>query len=164
MDTIKEAKELIEANMNAGLICPCCNQYVKLYQRKITSSMAYALVLIRLSRIQSHFHVEQFLKKQDCSSSIRGDFPKLRFWGLIELEKDSIIDVIDKASRQGFYRITKKGIDFVDNKLKVQKYVSIFNNKVYDKPLRRVEMISIKEALNDKFNYSELISSQLNMF
>lgn len=152
MNTLVEVKDYLKENWKQGCLCPACTQNVKLYRRSLTSSMAYALILI-YKHGSDYFHVEKYLKALDCPSSIRGDFPKLRFFGLIE-SREEIRE--DGSGRNGYYRITQKGIDFVNYQHHAPEAVYIFNNKVYP-PETPVKEISIIEALKNKFNYSELM-------
>lgn len=143
MKTIEEAKEYLRESVGEGIAvqCPCCTQNVKLYQRKITSSMGYAMIMLRSEL--GFVHMEDFLKKKNCPSSIRGDVSKLRFWGLLE------------PGDTGYYRVTPLGRNFVDGKYKVMKFVHLFNNKMYRES---GDLVSIKEVLRDKFNYEELMA------
>lgn len=151
METIAEAKEFLKQNLERGCECPCCTHHVKLYRRKLTSAMAYAIILISKHRT-GYFHVEDYLKSLNCPSSIRGDFAKLRFFGLITgdaAERD------DGSSRNGLYCITHQGIDFVEGRVSVEAAVYIFKNKVYRKD---PQTINIMSALGKKFNYKELMA------
>ena len=153
--TLSEAKrEVIEGRLK-GIKCPCCNQHVRLYKRNITSAMAYALIIIHRSGNTSFFHIENYFKKINCPASIRGDFPKLRFWGLIEKKSDLRPD---GSNRNGYYRITGKGRDFVNNNITVLKYLYLYNNKV--QATEPDELVNIHTCLTQKFNYNELMNPQ----
>ena len=56
---------------------------VKSYKRKITSSMAYALIIISKSVNNSEFHLQDTAISLKLNTRMVADFPKLRFWGLI---------------------------------------------------------------------------------
>lgn len=92
-------------------------------------------------------HVEDFFKKENISSSIRGDFPKLRFWGLIE-----------PGVTDGYYRITNKGFLFVECKTKVESNVMLYNNKSYG---FKGKYVDIRECLKKKFDYELLMKGWL---
>lgn len=156
--TIQQAKDYVKQHINEGVECPCCTQFVKMYRRKITSSMAYALILIANSGKRDYFHVEDYLKGENCPAAIRGDFPKLRYWGLIEAEESKRED---GSKRNGYYKITQKGIDFVQCKIVVPEAMYIFKNKAYNRPMENDSYISIKQALRGKFNYTELMTDQM---
>jgi len=138
--------------------CPCCGQVAKKYKRSLTGAMAYALILIYKKNKEnnnSFFHVEDYLKKiKNIPPSIRGDFPKLRFFNLIEKQKGRRDD---GSNRVGYYRITQDGKDFVEMKLKVRKYIILYNNDFLKSD---GDYINIKESLKKKFNYTELMETK----
>lgn len=158
--TIKEAKDLMRPKLRTGCVCPACGQPVKLYKRPLTSSMAYGLILI-YNQLKNHqfthsLHLENFFADiPGLPASIRGDVPKLRFWGLIEQD-----DMPTRERRgnpnNGCYHITKSGIAFVEDNLAVQSHVLIYNNKFYGFP-KDSGAVTIKEALKNKFNYEEVV-------
>ena len=152
METLTEAKEYIKANYQKGCVCPVCTQYVKLYRRSLTSSMCYALILIYKARFGDFIHVEDYLKEKNCPSSIRGDFPKLHWFGLIESYKGTRSD---GSSRNGYWKITTLGEKFVEGSGLVPAAVYLFNNRMYRTDPK---LISITAALGKKFNYSELMA------
>lgn len=148
--TISDAKHLLKENYIQGIKCPCCDQFVKMYKRPITSAMAYALMLFyKVPRINEWIHADEFFKKQDCPASIKGDFPKLEHWGLIR-----------KSSKDGFYMQTLAGEEFVRNKTHVPSHKLFYNNKCYGVP-DDAKFISIKDALKKKFDYYKLMKNEL---
>lgn len=176
--TIKAGKELLKAHWEDGIVCPCCRQLVKLYERKLNSAMAYALILIyRHHRDEgsfgAYFHVENYLKMLEIPSSIRGDFPKLRYWGLLERKPAEMEGRTTKSGRQvsgggqaapptrgdeavipGYYRITPKGIQFVKNLCSVPRISLLYNDGFYG---HKGPEVNIYAALEDKFDYMELM-------
>jgi hypothetical protein len=118
--------------------------------------MAYGLIRLYLyaektNKIGHYLHIENIFKDMDITSSIRGDFPKLRFWGLIEpspVEEGPHV-------QNGEYRITERGFLFVMGSISVYNSVWIYNNKMIDKSKN---MVNIHQALKNKFNYQELMS------
>lgn len=150
---LEEAKQLLRDNWQEGIECPCCRQYVKLYKRKLNSAMAYVLVMMDRAPT-GYFHVENWLKTQNTPASLRGDFPKLHYWGLIEAKEATRED---GSPRVGYYRITEKGRKFVHGLIEVPARAQLFNQKFYGYD---GDPISIKQALGDKFNYEELMGSK----
>lgn len=138
-----------------GCRCPACNQYVKLYHRKITSSMAYGLILIfreNRKNDNQYIHLWNFFKSLNIPSAIMtGDIMKLRYWGLLERKNG---EREDGSNRVGFYRITEKGKEFVNGNILVPKEAKVFNSKFFG---FAGDKISIKQALKSKFNYEELM-------
>lgn len=81
MNTIVEAKEYINTNMDKGCCCPCCNQKVKLYKRPVNATMAS--ILINLSKISLIDFVHSS-KLYEGFGRLGTDFPQLKHWHLIE--------------------------------------------------------------------------------
>jgi len=153
--TVGEAKAYLRKNINEGSTCPCCQQNVKMYSRAITSAMAYAIILMHKKGDEDYFHIENYLKDMSCPPAIRGDVPKLRFWGLIEPKAE---DREDGSNRNGYYRITRQGIKFVNNQLTIPSHVKIYNNKFYGYDSEK--FVSITDCLKKKFNYNKLMNHE----
>lgn len=158
--SLSAASTWVESNRIKGAICPCCTQIAKRYKRKLSSSMAYALILIyRAFRKQSAWlHVPEYLTEV-CSTGATfrgGDWAKMTHWGLIEPKEDEVRK--DGSKRNGLYKITALGNAFVENRVRVPKYVFLFASKCLG---LSEETISIEEALRKKngFNYDELMAA-----
>lgn len=154
--TLEEAKNLLRQEWAEGIECPCCTQFVKLYRRKITSSMAYALILLyryfRDNPGEEWVHMNDYLNSLDIPFPVKsGDNAKLRYWGLLE-EKPEKRE--DGSNRAGYWKVTELGSQFVEGDTAVQSHAKVFNSKSYGLV---GEPISIHEALGDKFNYKELM-------
>lgn len=139
-----------DKDISKGYVCSCCGQFVKAYTRKLNSSMALVLILMFRSGKQGYWHIENWLKEIK-RPELRADYHKLRFWGLIEAK---IGEREDGSKRNGYYKITGRGMAFAEGKLTVQKSAVIFNNKFqhFEGP-----EIKITDALGSKFNYDELM-------
>lgn len=153
--TIEEARTYLNEHINEGIKCPCCNQHAKIYTRALTSAMAYGLILLykAVGPGKEYIHIEDYFKKLDIPSSIRGDFPKLRFWGLIQplaAKKE------DGNPNSGMYKITTDGILFVQNLLRMPAAARIYNNELLGFG-GEGKVIDIRQALKNKFNYEELM-------
>ena len=64
-----------------GTRCPCCGQYVKLYKRSITATMAWTLLRMYRSSLLDWVHVPTLLRAR---GRLSGDHAKLAYWGLIQ--------------------------------------------------------------------------------
>jgi len=158
--TIAEAKQELRDGWHEGLECPVCTQFVKIYKRKITSSMAYTLILMyryfKKHRYEEWVHMNDYLNSiEGLPGAIRntGDNAKLRYWGLLE-EKPEVRN--DGSKRAGYWRITELGKKFVEGEVTVQSHTKIFNSKTYG---LIGETIGIKDALSNKFSYDELMKA-----
>jgi hypothetical protein len=154
--TLEEAKNFLRGNYKKGCTCPACGQFVKLYKRKLNTSMAYTLLrLFRKSQSNQElefFHITDILGvAKDVGTG--SELSKLKYWEMVdELEKDPS----NTTSRtSGFWKITKKGEKFVKNELTVPEYILLYNSE-----LRGFEgnQINIIRALGNKFNYVELMN------
>ncbi len=161
--TLDEAKKWLRARFGKGATCPCCNQFVKLYKRPFNKSMAYVLLLIaryyrRIEVKQDEWlHVPSYIAEVAVgnprrAAAVRGDWAKLKFWGLIEEKPETRLD---GSPRVGYWRLTPLGRQFVAREVKVPSHVYIYNGE----PLQRsVEnQITIDDALTTEFSYAEIM-------
>lgn len=146
--TVTEVKAFLKENWKKGAICPCCKNRVQQYSRPITSSMAYGLIALFKAHGYAFVHIQDFFKATLLPSSTHGDFPKLKYWGLIEQDGD----------KEGFYRVTLGGVAFIHNELSVKSHVLLYNNKNYG---FEGDDVNIKQCLKKKFNYSDLMAGTL---
>lgn len=155
-------KKLASLARGRGCRCPLCRQTVKVYRRPLTGAMCVALIKIHQAYCrykwvagdpEKSIHVEGLLKRCEVSSSVRGDFCKLRYWGLIEkVEKERA----DGSKRNGHYRLTVKGRQFVMRECAVKSHSVIYNNTFYG---LEGTIVSIIECLGKKFNYDKLMEA-----
>ena len=153
--TLTEIKQYLKDNWVKGTHCPACNQSVKLYQRPLTSSMAYGLILLARENgaEDGWIHIENYFKELNIPSSIRGDISKLVNWNMLE-RFEGVRE--DGSNRVGVYRVTDKGRRFVRGELEVYSHILIYNNEFKG---FAGEPIKIKAALGKKFNYDELMGN-----
>jgi len=133
----------------SGYTCEHCGSFVKMYRRSLNSNMALAILLLYKFNIRDWVKVEDFLIKSGHKRC--GDFSYLVHYGLLEKKQG---DRSDGSSRNGFYKLTGRGLLFCEGKLMVQEKFLILHGGL--KGFEGKE-ISIKEALGKKFDYSELM-------
>jgi hypothetical protein len=114
-------------------------------------------VLIALHRHQpaeEWVHVQKFLAKARFPAAIAasGDYAKLRYWGFIEQQKG---EREDGSSRNGFWRITGVGREFVEGKTRVPGHALVFADRVLR--LDPDQQVDVRDALGKKFRYDELM-------
>lgn len=159
--TLEEARTFLRKHFDKGAQCPVCRQFVKRYQRKLNSRMAYALILIyyhfrSVGAGTNHWlDVNKYLLSKDVHSGA-ANVALLRFWDLLERKPDKKSD----GNHSGMYRITDLGIRFVQGECRVPKYIYLYNSRVLKRDLLEVEQISIQQALGDRFNYTELMEGK----
>jgi hypothetical protein len=157
---IAEAQErLEEAAIGKGTNCPCCGQFVKVYKRKLYTVMAMALVHIYqdhcIHGFTGYIHVPSLLNGKGVVAR-GGDYTKLEYWGLIEAQQH---ERNDGSTRTGMWRITQMGRDFVEDKMRVPSHIFLYNNQLVGMD---VEMISIREALGQEFDYGALMQAAIS--
>lgn len=150
------------ARSKDGAACPCCDQIAKVYRRSITSSMAYALLLIerhyRMVPLSTWLHVPEYLSEVSAiGAPVRGgDWAKLRYWSLIE-PKDGVVRD-DGSPRVGFYRLTELGRLFALNLTTVARYAYVYNGALLK--LDQSKQLGIVDALGKGFDYDELMQRE----
>lgn len=135
--------------------CPCCGRHSQIYRRTVHYSMAWQLIkLYQLTRIGGHISDEYVDAAQLILPGTHGtgDFPKCRYWGLIE-RKPANSETEGKSS--GLWRLTEQGVCFIRLEKTIQKTVLVFDDTVigFDGP-----QVNIRQAISEKFSYSELMN------
>src|SRR4029078_7026903 len=134
--TLLDAKKWLRGRFGKGASCPCCNQFVKLYKRKLDTSMAYVLLLMecyfRGDQAAEWLHVPSYISEMVADNPRRavairgGDWAKMKLWGLIE-EKPDLRE--DGSSRVGFWKLTPLGKQFAAKQVKVHSHVFVYNGE-----------------------------------
>lgn len=164
---IEEATKVMKGNiftkevMSKGCKCPVCNQNVRLQKYTINAETAKCLIdLYKLNKKHPDkiwFHVAEDIK---IGISVSGAFAKLRHWGLIEQLPKNNTQVNKRTS--GMWRITDKGMDFVLNRIKIEKFIKVYNQTFYgydEEITDKNKPITITDAISTKFNYQELLKN-----
>ncbi len=139
-----------------GYSCPHCGSYCKRYFRKFNSNMAVALIFLYRNREKGFVHLENLMIESGFKRC--GDASYLRHYKLIEAFSGQRED---GSSRNGHYKITGRGIMFVEKKMKVQGTYIIYNNKHEG---FEGDEIDIEQALGKKFDYRELMAGDYTMY
>lgn len=163
-----EAKDWLRERLLDGDTCPCCRQRAQLYRRTITAGMALGMIAVYRAVRDGHGDEGGFVHAEDTfrdasatgmrlPAAVRGDFAKLRWWGLAEQADGKRPD---GSPRNGHWRLTDAGRMFVEGRLRVQRYVWIYNNGAYQPPdgaPGRGETTDIRAALGTGFSFDELM-------
>ena len=160
---LEDAKKWLRTRFNKGATCPCCHQFVKLYRRPLSKSMAYVLLLIasyyRGDVVDEWLHVPSYIAEMVSdhprrAAAVRGDWAKMKLWGLIEEKPESRAD---GNPHVGYYKLTDLGRRFVKREVKVPGHVYIYNGE----PLRRAvsDEVTIDDALGKDFSYAEIMGT-----
>lgn len=161
--TLEDAKKWLRARFGKGAACPCCNQFVRCYRRPMNKSMAYVLLLMechfRSDPVEEWLHVPSFIAEMVAdhprrAAAVRGDWAKLKLWGLIEEKPETRAD---GSPRAGYWKLTPLGRQFARRQVKVPSHVFIYNGEALQRAVE--EQITIDDALGTEFSYDELMSA-----
>jgi len=148
--TMAQAWPLFDASFYAGTYCPCCNQRVQLYPRKVYGAVAVFLIwLVRTCKDGAWASLQDAPLLQGRRGG--GDKDKLKFFGLAE-EKPNETDPSKRSS--GFWRPTEKGIRFVRGEVRIAKTAWGYNGQCLG---YSTDQITIQEALGSKYDYREVM-------
>ena len=143
--TLKEVRDWLRREAKVGARCPCCRQYVKVYRRKLNSSMSRALLVMYHYRGLGWTHADRVVRA--ASTRMGHDWIGVHYWGFIEAHPD----------RVGHWRITPDGIEFARNRSTVLSHAVVYNQKrlrLEGKP------VSIVTTLGKHFDYAELMAER----
>lgn len=137
--TIAQAREIMEGARLSGVTCPCCDQFAKLYQRKLNTGMAASLLWL----VSEYLKTLNWVDMAQAPKRIiqNREIGKLQHWGLVVNHKNK-------------WQPTQAGIKFAMGEVDVPQYAFIYNNKLVG--LSKLEKVNIKQALADKFDYEQL--------
>jgi len=152
--TLAQARKEFNDKLREGSVCECCDRLGKIQKEGFISCMA--VTLIRLYHFnRSSPGAWMHIAKQLPYSMHQGRYGKLVHWGMAEAKKGQ---KDDGNPNKGLYRITEAGKAFVERRVRVNKYMFLYNDTPYDLD-EGDGQISIDEALGKGFNYGELMSA-----
>ncbi|MDP6933906.1 MAG: hypothetical protein QGG40_13360 [Myxococcota bacterium] len=148
---IYDTREWVMANLDDGVVCPCCDQYAKTYRRKLNEAMARLLIwLVRSYMADPRFYnIHEFPLIQGRRGG--GDFAKLIHWGVV-IQKPN--EGTEKRT-SGMWKPTGVGIDFVNRPWsRIPSHVYLYNGEEMG---FSDSTTNIREALGKRFSYAELM-------
>lgn len=153
-DTLSLAVEHVVRNRDAGVVCPCCGQLVRVYRRTINDAMARWLCwLVREFETQGNAGFVDARKAPIIQNRVGGgDYGKLAYWGLCKLKANT-----DDSSRRttALWRPTSKGVAFAYGSVRVPKWALVYDGKLLD--FDNSSTVSIRDVLGKRFDYAELM-------
>lgn len=151
--TLTEARDVLRELVDEGHECPCCRQFAKVYRRKISSSMAAAIIrLTHAAPAGEPVELVAVLEHRQIA-----DTSKLRHWGLLEEVRGRREDGSDRV---GVWIVTPAGRAFAANELTVTKYRYLYGGRlVFSDERDHGPHVSIIDCLGSRFNYSELMAA-----
>jgi hypothetical protein len=137
------------------LTCPCCDQTIKIYERKFNAPMARILLIIdayfQMNPTVPWLHVDDYLKNFGINCRY---FSLIERWGLIE-GMDGVRD--DGSRRTGYWRITAKGRQFCRGEISVESFFLMYNQENYG---FSKDLVTIHDCLGlGGFNYNEVMQA-----
>jgi hypothetical protein len=148
--SIQAARALVEAQIDEGVICPCCGQTCKLYPRVMYAGMGAWLIWLVLAYETD----PRWYSIHEGPVQRGGDYGKLLHWKLVERAPN---DGTGAKRTSGRWRPTPEGSRFARGETRIPSRVYIYDNTVL-----RVseETVSIQDVLGEHFNYGMLMSGE----
>lgn len=140
-----EARRTLMSKVRLGLAprCPLCHRLVKVYKRPINAGMCHSLISMYRQAGTAWIHIPSMVGSRSREEG------KLQHWGLIEqsLEKR------DDGGAAGYWRVTRRGEQFLRGELSVQRRAHILLNELqgFSGP-----MVNISQALGYKFDLMDI--------
>ncbi|MGH7743351.1 MAG: hypothetical protein ACREQ5_00815 [Candidatus Dormibacteria bacterium] len=147
VETLAQARARLNERVETreGARCPCCDQFAKVYRRRLSSGIARALIRGHRAAGMGWFHAPTVVGD-------RGDLSKARYWGLVEEERTRR----PGGGRAGFWRLTVQGDRFVRGQLWVPAHARIYTGRFLG--LDNTEKIDIHGALGSRYSLAGLMA------
>jgi len=157
--TATEAKTYVKAHVHAGVLCPSCDRYAKVYRRTVNGAMVALLIWLKeKDQAESKwYNIHEFPLIQGRRGG--GDFAKLAYWGLLKSYEQACELPNQPAPPNGLssgrWRITLRGIEFVNGDTHIPKYANVYNKSLLG---FSGESVGIETCKGTNFSYEELMS------
>ena len=147
--TLEEARNWLMENAEDGAECPCCQQFVKIYKRRLNAGMARTLIWVA-----NHSRPGEWLDLSSAPKFIHKnrEHGKLAHWGILEQKPSDD----PKKKDSGIWRATIEGRGFAMNIRKARSHVYLYDNKVLN---FTDELVTVIDALGEEFDYEELMQA-----
>jgi hypothetical protein len=154
-----EVRDWLRIQVKGGdaVECPCCAQNCKIYRRSLPNATARVMIVLwRRDEGRGYTFLPDMLDALGMTSlkgtPHQGGYGVIgHHWNLMEHKPGKRPD---KSPRNGYWRLTDLGRDFVQEKITVQKYAHVYAGrclKLSGPPW------SIRDALGSKFRYDDLM-------
>jgi len=155
--TLAEAREQLfkEAATKDGGICPCCDRFTKIYNRKFNKAMAFSLCWLYRENIHRG-QVWASIGDKAPRKVVRngGSLATCAWWGLV---RQRTSDSNPEKRTSGLWQITEQGIQFVECRITIPSHATTYNAQVIE--FNHKQKISIAQALGRPFHYTELMEA-----
>ena len=140
-NVVLKLRDWLKEHFKSGAECPVCRRLVHCYKRKLTVSIVRQLV--KLYKKGGGWH-----NKDSWADTNISVYAHPRQWGLIEKK----ISDSEKKKSSGMWRITQKGIDFVEGRIAIPDAIFVYLNEVQGVSETRVKIAEVIE----NFDYSKI--------
>lgn len=147
----------IPAGADRGTTCPSCHQHVQMYWRTINTQMAQSMIALARWYLE---HPGEYAYMPDLIGRKQADEAKLRYWGLAEQDTRTRAD---GSTRNGYWRITGKGLTWVFGFAALPRYQRVYDSEPIGEPTsvsrtgKVMPDVTITDALGNGFNYRKLL-------
>ncbi len=152
--TLAETREFLAENRDDGVTCPACDQFVKVYRRKLTSVTARILIAMHHTPGDAEGYMHLPTMRLHVPGAGGGDSIKAAYWQLIEpmpnVERD------DGSNRTGWWRLTPRGEAFVRDTLRIPTYALIYDGACLGHD--ESTTVGIRDVLGTRFHYDDLMA------
>ena len=149
-DAVKGWKEV----KKIGGYCPCCDRWGKIYQIKISETMARSLLWMVKNHGTNWIDMPSKAPRWVTRSN---SFGKLQYWGLVSaMPIENHIDDGQEVKSSGYWMVTQSGLQFAKGMTRVPQYMYVYNNMVEGTSDKD---IVLSDCIGKKFNYAELMQA-----
>lgn len=149
--SLAQARREMEAELEEGTTCPCCERWIKVYKRNLNSTMARALVWIA----QEHNLNGDWVDVPSLGPDwlIRSNQHTTLAWWKLLVRKQ--VDPLQDQKHSGLWKPTRRGLLFCNRQIAVPKTVYTLNGEPVE---FSDEQVYIDDFLGTKFSYSEVMA------
>ncbi len=152
--TLGDATDQFDGVVEDGAACPCCGRWGKVYKRLINRTMGQALLWLVKAAGQGRTWVD--VPETGPKWLLRSNqLSILRWWGLVERRHPDLHG--RDVKYRGYWRSTRKGVNFAMGKIKVPRAVFTWDGE----PIcfSTDDFVGIEDTENEVFSYTETMAS-----
>lgn len=143
---LRAVVEWLQARVHEGIRCPACGQNAEVYPRTMYGATGRGLIDMWKKGGTDWVHVPTVTNQKG------GDLLKARHWGLIEGQPGTRED---GSQRNGYWRLTPLGVDFIHDRARVPRTAMVYANGCLE--LVGPKMVGIRDIIGREFRYDELM-------
>lgn len=149
--TLDEVKEWLAPRMfGRGAKCPCCERLAKVHPRPLNASNVRVLITL----YRRHGRDWAYLPHLRSAGQ---DEVTAKHWGLIEPRPGLRAD---GSNRQGWWRLTARGEQFVRGEITIPRRMLIYADRCHG-PENPDDRVDVRDCLGIAFDYDKLMRGEL---